>query len=285
MERPLVIYHGGCPDGFAAAFTISTLFRQEDEYCCDLVAGVYGQDPPDVTGRDVYMVDFSYRRAVLKKMCLAARSVIVIDHHTSAEQDLEGLEQEHGNLKVVFDMNKSGSVLTWEYYFKTPPPRLFLHIQDRDLWRFALEGTSDIYAALMSRPFDFAIWEPLCNGEESLLPLLEEGKTINMYRRRMIDLYREKAAMTTIAGYKVPVVNCYEDIMSDLVGELAHGFPFAAGYQDQGTIRKWSLRSNSGGVDVAAIASRFGGGGHLHAAGFTTRLPESLLCVPEGECS
>jgi len=83
----------------------------------------------------------------------------------------------------------------------------------------------------------------------------------------------------------VPVVNCYEDIMSDLVGELAHGFPFAAGYQDQGSLRKWSLRSNSGGIDVSAIASRFGGGGHLHAAGFTTRLPKDLLCVPEGECA
>jgi uncharacterized protein len=285
LERPLVIYHGGCPDGFAAAYAISTHFRKGKEHCCDLVAGVHSQGPPDVTGRDVYIVDFSYRRAVLKEMCLKARSVIVIDHHASAEQDLEGLEQEHDNLKVIFNMNKSGSVLTWEYYHKSPPPRLFLHIQDRDLWRFELEGTSDIYAALMSRPMDFAIWEQLCSGEEALLPLLEEGKAISRYRRRMIELHREKAVMTTIAGYHVPVVNCYEDIMSDLVGELADGFPFAAGYQDQGSLRKWSLRSNTCGVDVAAIASRFGGGGHPHAAGFTTRLPAALLCVPEGECA
>jgi nanoRNase/pAp phosphatase (c-di-AMP/oligoRNAs hydrolase) len=32
-------------------------------------------------------------------------------------------------------------------------------------------------------------------------------------------------------------------------------------------------------VDVAAIAERFGGGGHRHAAGFITRLPEALLDV------
>jgi nanoRNase/pAp phosphatase (c-di-AMP/oligoRNAs hydrolase) len=76
------------------------------------------------------------------------------------------------------------------------------------------------------------------------------------------------------------VVNSYEEIMSDLVGELAAGHPFAAGYQDQGTLRKWSLRSGPDGVDVAAIAVRFGGGGHRHAAGFTTRLPDSLLRVP-----
>jgi uncharacterized protein len=283
LQRPLVIYHGGCPDGFAAAYAISLRFRQGTEHVCDLLPGVYGQEPPDVTGRDLFIVDFSYHRAVLKDLCRSARSVIIIDHHTSAEQDLAGLELEHDNLEVVFDMNRSGAVLTWEYYHESPPPRLLLHIQDRDLWRFELEGTCDIYAALMSRPFTFSAWERLCVTEAALEPLLEEGKAINRYRRRMIDLHREKAAMATIAGYRVPVVNCYEDIMSDLVGELSHGFPFAVGYQDQGFLRKWSLRSSSDGMDVAAIASRFGGGGHLHAAGFTTRLPDTLLCVPEGE--
>lgn len=283
MQQPLVIYHGGCPDGFAAAYAISLHFRGKGG--CELVPGIYGQDPPDVAGRDLYIVDFSYRRPVLREICRSARSVLVIDHHTSAEQDLAGLEHEHDNLKVVFDMNRSGAVLTWEYCHQTPPPRLFLHIQDRDMWRFQLEGTCDIYAALISRPFDVSVWERLCAGEEALEPLLGEGRAINRYRRRMIDLHRDKAVMTTIAGYRVPVVNCYEDIMSDLVGELSHGHPFAVGYQDQGSLRKWSLRSNSSGMDVAAIASRFGGGGHLHAAGFTTRLPEGLLCIPDGECA
>lgn len=283
LKRPLVIYHGGCPDGFAAAYALSLRFRSGEEYGCDLVAGVYSQPPPDVTGRDVYIVDFSYRRPVLEAMCRQARSVTVIDHHTSAEQDLKGLEHEHDNLTIVFDMDKSGGILTWERYHSGPPPRLFLHIQDRDMWRFELEGTTEIYAALMSRPMEFPLWDRLCVHEEELEPLRQEGKAINRYRRRMIELHLEKAVMTTIAGYRVPVVNCYEDIMSDLVGELSHGHPFAAGYQDQGILRKWSLRSNSGGLDVAAIASRFGGGGHLHAAGFTTRLPEGLLCVPEGE--
>lgn len=283
MQQPLVIYHGGCPDGFAAAYAISLHFRQETEHICQLVPGVYGQDPPDVASRDLYIVDFSYRREVLKQICCSARSVTIIDHHTSAEQDLAGLEREHDNLKIVFDMNRSGAVLTWEHYHQTPPPRLFLHIQDRDMWRFELKGTCDIYAALISRPFDYSTWERLCAGEKALKPLLVEGKAINRYRRRMIDLHRDKAVMTTIAGHQVPVVNCYEDIMSDLVGELSHGFPFAAGYQDQGVMRKWSLRSSSRGMDVAAIAASFGGGGHLHAAGFTTRLPDTLLCVPEGE--
>jgi uncharacterized protein len=280
MHRPIVIYHGGCPDGFAAAYALYSKIRQGAECACDFIAGVHGQPPPDVTGRVVYLVDFSYRRPVLKEMCRKARSVLVIDHHTSAEQDLTGLEQEHDNLRVIFDMHKSGAVLAWEHFHDTPPPQLFLHIQDRDLWRFELVSTNDIHAALMSRPFDFAAWEKFCNNDQALEQLVSEGSAISRYRRRMIDLHREKSVMTTIAGYRVPVVNCYEEIMSDLVGELAAGFPFAAGYHDQGTLRKWSLRSRNDSVDVSEIATRFGGGGHRNAAGFTTNLPDDLLRIP-----
>ena len=283
MERPLVIYHGNCPDGFGAAYAFYDHFRQGTDCSCDFVAGIHGQDPPDVTGRELYLVDFSYRRPVLKEVCRTARSVTVIDHHVSAEHDLEGLEQEHDNLHVVFDMEKSGAILAWEFHHVDAPPRLLFHIQDRDLWRFNLEGTNDIHAALISRPFDFASWEQLCTWSGALELLLTEGQAINRYRQRMIDLHREKSVMVTIAGYQVPGVNCYEDIMSELVGELALGYPFAAGYQDQGTLRKWSLRSSPDGIDVSEIAARLGGGGHRHAAGFAVLISESVLRVPEIE--
>lgn len=279
MERPLVIYHANCLDGFGAAFAAFSHFRQVDECPCDFVAASYGQQPPEATGRDVYIVDFSYRREVLQKVCRTARSVTVIDHHITAERDLAGLEREHANLRELFDMDKSGAVLAWEYFHSEPPPSLLLHIQDRDLWRFELEGTNNIYAALIARPYDFHAWLDLVADGEAPAFLAAEGRAINRYRRVMIDMHRNKAVMGTIGGCQVPVVNCYEEIASDLLAELAAGHPFAAGYQDQGTLRKWSLRSSVSGADVAAIAEHFGGGGHRHASGFITRLPESLLNV------
>jgi len=279
MERPLVIFHANCLDGFGAAFAAFSHFRQGDDCPCDFVAASYGQHHPRVTGRDVYIVDFSYPRQVLQKLCRTARSVTVIDHHITAERNLADLERVHANLREVFDMNKSGAMLAWEYFHREPPPRLLLHIQDRDLWQFELEGTNDIYAALMTRPYDFRAWLDLVADEAAPALLAAEGKAINRYRRVMIDMHRDKAVMGTIDGCQVPVVNCYEEITSDLLAELAADHPFAASYQDQGTLRKWSLRSNASGADVAAIAERFGGGGHRHASGFITRLPESLLNV------
>ncbi|NOR52122.1 MAG: hypothetical protein GQ470_05830, partial [Gammaproteobacteria bacterium] len=77
------------------------------------------------------------------------------------------------------------------------------------------------------------------------------------------------AIMGKIAGYTIPIVNCPSEILSELVGELSVGYPFAAGFQDSEEKRSWSLRSDGdNGEDVSQIAATFGGGGHRNAAGF-----------------
>lgn len=279
MSRPLVIYHANCLDGFGAAFAAWLHFSAQ-HIEADYYAAKHGNEPPDCSGRDVYIVDFSYKRAVLKQICAIAQSVTILDHHISAQDDLEGLEGEHDNLKVVFDMEKSGAVLSWEYFHSDPAPRLLLHIQDRDLWRFELDGTDAINTALMSYPFTFEFWQELLVSADRVDALQREGETINRFRRQLIEQYKKRAVIGTIAGFKVPVVNAPHAIISELVGELAADYPFAAGYQDHGSKRSWSLRSRkNGGEDVAKIAEKFGGGGHRNAAGFGAQLPEGLLTL------
>ena len=277
MSKPLVIYHGNCLDGFGAAYAAHRHFSSlgvEAEY----YAASHGEPMPECDGREVYVVDFSYKRPSMKELCQRAERVTVLDHHISAQEDLEGLESEHDNLEVVFDMGRSGAVITWEYFHQQPVPRLLLHVQDQDLWNFDLPGTSDINSALMSYPFSFELWHEVVCSEERFTALLSEGQAINRFRREMIDNYKERAVMGRIAGYEVPVVNCPRAIISELVGELSEGHPFAAGYQDKGDKRSWSLRSSrNGGEDVAKVAALFGGGGHKNAAGFGTEIPESLL--------
>ena len=51
--KPLVIYHGNCADGFGSAWC----FHHHDHQGYDFHPGVYQQTPPDVEGRDVYLVD------------------------------------------------------------------------------------------------------------------------------------------------------------------------------------------------------------------------------------
>ncbi len=276
--KPVVIYHKNCLDGFGAACVAYDYFQRQQQEV-EFIAANHHDLPPNCQQRDVYIFDYSYKRTLLAALCLSADNVTLIDHHISAEQDLAGLDEDHGNLQIIYDTRYSAAVLVWQFFnnAKEAPPCLLQYIQDNDLWEFKFKETQDIVAALRSYPFDFVRWQHLIYCPDDLCQLLEEGQAINRYRRQQIEYYKEQVVLTDVAGYHVPVVNCPPSLTSELLNELALGHPFAMGYQDIATRRNWSLRSTEEGIDVARVAQRYGGGGHRHAAGFSTHLPHVML--------
>ena len=56
--RPLIVYHGDCPDGFGAAFAAWKRYGDEADY----VPVNHGDPPPDFRGRHVLVADFAYDR-------------------------------------------------------------------------------------------------------------------------------------------------------------------------------------------------------------------------------
>lgn len=284
QRRPLVLYHGGnCLDGFGAAFAAWMYFAVRGEAEAEYRPIVHGEPAPDATGRDVYLLDFAFSRMQTELLCQSARRVTVLDHHVTAQQDLSGLDSRHGNLELVLDMERSGCVITWEYFHQAPAPHLLVHIQDRDLWQRRIPSSEDVTAGLMAHPQEFELWQRICESDAMLGELITEGRAINRYRHQLIEQYRSQVVSGTIAGHQVPIVNCPRAIVSELLGDLADGQPFAAAYTDRGQTRQWSLRSRDGGLNVADIAELFGGGGHPKAAGFSTPLPGDLLDVVPGD--
>ena len=81
VGTPLVIYHGGCPDGFCSAW-IAQRVRPDAE----LVGCHHGDPPPRVAGRAVLMVDFSFPREVLVAMAAEADYVGNHDHVPSTAE-------------------------------------------------------------------------------------------------------------------------------------------------------------------------------------------------------
>ncbi|HEU4344762.1 MAG TPA: DHHA1 domain-containing protein [Candidatus Binatia bacterium] len=261
--KKLCIYHGNCADGFTSAWVVRKALGAE----VDFHAGVYQDEPPNVEGRDVLLVDFSYKRPVLERVRDMAASVLVLDHHKTAEADLRDLK----GVQTVFDMNRSGARITWDYFFPdTEPPKLLLHVEDRDLWRFALPWTREIQANIFSYPYDFAVWDRLMT--ENVESLAKEGYAIE--RKHFKDINELVAVVTrrmNIGGYNVPIANLPYTLTSDAGHLLAKGEPFAGCYWDTPAGRVFSLRSQDDGLDVGEIAKQYGGGGHKHASGF--RLP------------
>lgn len=277
--RSLVLYHANCADGFCAAWIAHRRFGAAADY----LPVQYGQEPPDVAGRNVFILDFSYKRPVMLRLCYTAASMTVLDHHKTAQADLDGLDSDcrHRAVcvpRIVFDMEKSGGRLTWEHFFPNEPaPWLVRYTEDRDLWRWQLPHSKEISAALASHPKTFELWDRwnmTVNGGNATPTLLaEEGAAILRYQVQLVDAIASTAREHDLDGHKVLAANT-SCLFSEVAEKLAEGRPFGAAWfiRADGK-RQWSLRSRDGGVDVSDVAKRRGGGGHRAAAGFEESLP------------
>jgi len=281
MSKPLIIYHGGCPDGFCSALIAWKNFKGE----ADFHPGVYGEPHPDVEGRDVYILDFSYKRPVMREILAKARSVVVIDHHKTAEAELDGIVEEFLTASpseivpdvpwaktpvIHFDMERSGAMLTWRYFYPDKePPHLVHYVQDRDLWRWELDRSREVNSAISSYPMTFEAWDGFLGMRQAdfVDGMASQGHHIERAKNQLVEIICKQAYETTIGGYKVLAVNATAHY-SEVAGRLAEGRPFgAAWFVRKDGKRQWSFRSDPGGIDVSELARQFGGGGHRHAAG------------------
>ena len=273
---PLVIYHGNCADGFSAAWC----FWRKYGASADYVAGVYQTLPPDVTGRTVFLVDFSYKAAVVEQMLLKAQSVTLIDHHKTALDDLAPVKAkwaadpgavDSDNFGWFCDLDRSGATLAWDYLFPDEPrPLLLGHVEDRDLWRFKLPGTREIQANVFSYEYTFEQWDKLMSANQAeLLQMTAAGAAIERkHHKDIAELVKVCKRRMTIGGTEVWVASLPYTLTSDAGHLMAEGEPFAACYWDTADGRIFSLRSQETGADVSEVAKQYGGGGHQHAAGF-----------------
>jgi hypothetical protein len=254
----LIIYHADCIDGFTAAWA-AHLHSPEAE----LVPADYGDAPPDVTGKRVLIVDFSYPRDVLLRMSERAEFILVLDHHKHAREDLEGLSF------CIFDMERSGAGLAWdELHGPKPRPEIIGHVEDRDLWRFHLCGTAEVHAALLLRERTLAEWTRLMN--EGPAVLTHDGELIRAFIDKLTKQLAEKAYFIDWGGYIFLATNVPRELGSDTAEQLkkrAGKYPVLL-WRWEGSDYRFELRSGPDGPDVSEIAKQFGGGGHFHAAGF-----------------
>jgi oligoribonuclease NrnB/cAMP/cGMP phosphodiesterase (DHH superfamily) len=265
--RPFVIYHGNCMDGICAATVVGKVHPRAQFY-----PGSYGQPPPlqDLAGRDVIIVDFSYPLEEMRAILIAASSLLVLDHHQSAEKALEGFPG------AIFDMNRSGAGLAWDALAGRSGDRPWIvdYVEDRDLWRFALPNSREINAYLNTLPYDRNIWEQ--EGARTLDEILPLGRGawayLQHYAKTVAQAVTRRMAIRLPDGREftdIPVANCPFIGGSEVCEILAKDEPFAAyWYRDRQGRFVYGLRSDPKGVDVATIAEQYGGGGHAHASGF-----------------
>lgn len=281
----ICLFHADCVDGFGGAWAIWRRWPT-----CTFIPAEYGAplELDDIEGKNILFVDFSAPADVLRAMVDEgkARSVVVLDHHKSAQAALAGLPTFEGPaieteepVLVWFDMEKSGARLAWEFAHPgtSAPPNLILRIEDRDLWRFRYPDTKEVIAAINSYAQDFQVWETL---NRSFDALIDEGEPILRANAVAVQTMLKHAYEGDIAGHTIPLVNVPKQFSSDACHRLLEmnpEAPFVASWFRRGDgLLEFSLRSEAHRQDVSQVAAAFGGGGHRNAAGF------KLSIIPAG---
>jgi oligoribonuclease NrnB/cAMP/cGMP phosphodiesterase (DHH superfamily) len=279
-DKIVVCYHGNCMDGIASAYCVyaSKRYNPENVY----LPLTYNKDKMEDIKKnldknsEIWFVDFSLSRSEILELSRLCKKVVVIDHHITAEEELKDIKKK--NIEVVFDMNKSGCVLVYEYLEKNklfdetkPNIELLEYIQDRDLWKWELEDSKELNEALYDevKDFnnlkDFETLEYSYNKEE----LIKKGKMLLDTKDRIVKkrCYENNLKLVDVENVTFLMVNATEFI-SDVGNYICDKYNRPAiiftVMPDKVLL---SFRSTDSMEDASIVAKKLGGGGHRNACG------------------
>lgn len=282
-EVDVVLYHGSCYDGFGSAFVVWNYYKQmfnlDRATQIKYIPCYYQKEnqpfPNDflqeITGKNVLMCDFSYKYNQLLQLIGASKSFMILDHHKTAEADLKQIPE---NLKI-FDMKRSGSGITWDFFYPgLQIPKFLAHIQDRDLWSFIVQGTQPFVIYFYEQEHDFELWETYLD-EQKVSQAIEIGNQWIDYQKLIIDQIVKKTTyiIQEVNGQYAIVLYCNSSILkSDVGNKMFDKFPLGDfscvwDYDLRNNQTLYSLRSTDERMDVSAISTKIGGGGHRNASG------------------
>lgn len=275
MKYDLILYHFPCYDGFTSAWVAKKAIPD-----AEFVPASYNtaRDLPDFTGRNVLLLDFTFKRDQLREIAAVCDSLTILDHHAFAQGDLEGIEDECPNVEVHFDMERSGAGMTWDFFFpETPRPAMVDYVEDRDIWRFKHSDSKAFHAGLSCLEMTYENWD---YAEKSVEVLVTKGSAILDYINNTVKALGKRAEKKVIPpaegeteGQEVLIVNVPVQFGSETGHHLLETYPQVCVICWSGSSKGFycSTRSVDEGPSAMELAAARGGGGHRNAAGFTVQ--------------
>jgi oligoribonuclease NrnB/cAMP/cGMP phosphodiesterase (DHH superfamily) len=278
-EVDCVIFHHPCTDGFGSCFSAQhylSKLRKEINY----YGTTFNKPPPNVTGKNVLICDFSYKKEVMKELLATCNKVVVLDHHKSSEIELQDFPHEN----KVFRMDHSGAYLTWKFFNREGTvPKMIRYIQDHDLWTKKLYKTDEVSAYMYSLPFTYDAYMPLLDDDyidKAVIPMgvgmvQQNNAYIESTLKSMVPTFMEIRGMYYFISY----LNSTH-LKSEVGNKAFEKYPhsnFSAIYSVSDSSTAFSLRSMNDRTDVSEIAKGYNGGGHRNSAGLKIDLITSIL--------
>ena len=262
MKDVIILYHKNCLDGLGGAYAAWKKFGDKAEY----MPVYHGGPPPELTGKEVYIIDFSYPGDTLPELERTNKKLVVLDHHEGVKELIEKIK-EH-----VYDEALSGTGIAWKYFRGTEPlPRILAYIQDGDLWLHSLPHAKEVSAYLGTMQLDFETLDALvakAETEDGFKEIVEKGRAFAEYRQYVCQNLVDQATEVQFDEYKILAVSAPRLFRSELGYMLAKKKgPFAIVWYPNNGMWHFSMRGD-GTVDLTKVAQKHGGNGHPNAASF-----------------
>ena len=254
----VVLYHSNCPDGLGAAFPFwrenQDRFNNKELQLIGVTHGI--NYPRSLIDKRIMMVDFSYKREIIKQICKNNKFVFILDHHRSAIDDLVGLENECPNFGYILNIDKSGAQIVWDWIYPTINAPWFIdYIADRDLWRFKLPHSKEINRGLNFDGFTFydhynrlAPWEKMeelmSYTSNDINKLSERGRIVCEVEDREIQAAMAKSILCEFEGYRVRLATCSPHLRSDLGNKIVDEYndcDFSVVWRYDFTVDNWYI--------------------------------------------
>lgn len=263
--RSLIVYHSKDWDGVMSGAIARIKFPK-----AKMLGWNYGDTVPSLEEYDtIYMADITFPKEVMEQNY---NKMVLIDHHAPTLKTLQLAEFKH----CYCDMTNtySAAYLTYKYCFpNNKMPRIVECISAYDIFNKSGEYVSwalayDVQLALRELPLTIE------EGVRILLsnPILElsrRGREIH-HSKNKEEMKVFKHAWTVVGpdgkeGLAVFSPNDMSSLICEKHIELVD-FILLIDNTNENKI-KCSFRSKDNGSNVQEYAKRFGGGGHIHAAG------------------
>jgi oligoribonuclease NrnB/cAMP/cGMP phosphodiesterase (DHH superfamily) len=292
-----IIYHGPCPDGTGGLWAACHYKPIKNRYACKAGLNPKG----NYTNMNIIFVDLCPQIDYLLELVKIAKYVVILDHHKSSENRIKNnklLLSKIKNLHIEFDMNRSGCQMAWDYFFDSKPRPFFIdYMGDIDLWKFNLDHSKEINAALTELEYidsyDLSKLTQLLNSVEEKIDYLKNaGKIILISYEKQIKI----AVSNAIEGkifigdklYRIWLGGNINPGLRSYLGNALCEKPFKDGTMpdfsatwmydpksDEWWIGLRGIQERS--PDLSELASYYGGGGHSEASGFIISSSPKLL--------
>lgn len=273
----MILFYDRDPDGICACHVFKENGNLKDSYKEQYIPGDRSKPfPHNKIQKDeiVIFTDYCASKEDIKKILSKTKEVYLIDHHISTIEDLKEFK-----LKGIQDINYASCELMWKFCKgEKEIPKYIKMLGDFDCWREDKEEGYKLALALQT--FDLNPDSPIWGMAKSKLnTLLTVGGAIYQYIQKEFKDKQDKIFSLKFEGLDCLAINhndrgawCFESHPDKDKKDALLSF-----HWDGNGNYSISLYAVKDGVDVSKIAKKYGGGGHVKAAGFRSKeLPFKL---------